>query len=281
MGSEKYNICIVRPDGFIHSMAFVEVAEALGYSLRALGHQSVVNFNAFAHDAINIIFGAHLLTPQDIADLKPNTVIVNAEPLSAIDAPVRERILTWLQTGLEIWDYSRANIEILSQIGGRPAKYLQLGFQNELDRITPAPHQDIDVLFYGSMNDRRAAIIDGLRDRGLAVKRLFNAYGRDRDIWIARSKTVLNMHFFDAQIFEVVRVFYLLSNGVPVVGEVNGQATQIEERFTQGIVAAPYDELIDVTEKLVRDPERLARQRIIARDAITPYPQTVFTQMLL
>lgn len=262
-------------------MVFLEIAEALGYSLRELGHQAAVNINAFAHDAVNIIFGAHLLTPRDIADLKPDTVIVNAEPLTSVDAAVRERILTWAEAGLEIWDYSRANIEILGQIGGRPAKYLQLGYQKELDRIGTAPQQDIDVLFYGSMNERRAAILDGLRARGLAVKRLFNVYGRERDEWIARSKTVINMHFFEAQIFEVVRVFYLLSNGVPVVGEVNGQTTQIEDRFIDGVIAAPYGDLVDVTEKLVRDPERLARQRAIARAAIMRHPQATFTRQLL
>ena len=281
MSSSKYNICIVEPDGFKHSMVFLEMAEALGYSLRELGHQAAVNINGFAHDAVNIIFNAHLLAPQDIADLKPDTIIVNTEPLASVDALVRERILTWAKTGLQIWDYSPANIEILSRIGGQPAKYLQLGYQKELDRIVPATLRDVDVLFYGSMNERRAAVLDGLRQRGLAVKRLFNAYSTERDGWIARSKVVINMHFFDAQIFEVVRVFYLLSNGVPVVGEVNGQTTHIENRFADGIVAAPYGDLVDVAEQLVRYPKRLAEQRAIARAAIMRYPQAAFTQQLL
>ncbi|OLP47829.1 hypothetical protein BJF91_03525 [Allorhizobium taibaishanense] len=281
MSSSKYNICIIEPDGFRHSMVFLEMAEALGYSLRELGHQAAVNINGFAHDAVNIIFNAHLLAPQDIADLKPDTIIVNTEPLASVDAPVRERILTWAKTGLQIWDYSQSNLELLDQIGGRPAKCLQLGYQKELDRITPAPAQDVDVLFYGSTSDRRSAVFKGLRERGLAVKWLFNVYSCERDAWIARSKVVINMHFFDAQIFEVVRVFYLLSNGVPVVGEVNGQATQIENRFADGIVAASYGDLVDVAEQLVRDPKRLAEQRAIARAAIMRYPQAAFTQQLL
>lgn len=131
------------------------------------------------------------------------------------------------------------------------------------------------------MNERRAEILYGLQARGLIIEHLFDVYGRKRDAWIARSKVVLNMHLLESQIFEVVRVFYLLINGVAVVGEVNGPETLIDERFAQGIVAASYDDLIDVTEQLVRDVARLEKQRTLARDAIKRHPQVTFTQQLL
>ncbi|MCF1481887.1 MULTISPECIES: hypothetical protein [Rhizobium/Agrobacterium group] len=281
MIKRPYNICIVEPKGFGHSKAFEEVAEALDYSLKELGYPTALSVNRVTDDAVNIIFGAHLLPLQDLHSLHPSTIIVNAEPLSATSERTRERVLICLNAGLEIWDYSPANIEILNRIGGRPVKYLQLGFQKELDRIAPAPVRDIDVLFYGSMNERRAEILYGLQARGLVIEHLFDVYGRERDAWIARSKVVLNMHLLESQIFEVVRVFYLLINGVAVVGEVNGPETLIDERFAQGIVAASYNNLVDVTEQLVRDAARLENQRILARDAIKRHPQVTFTQQLL
>lgn len=282
MIKRPYNICIVEPKGFTHSMVFLEVAEALDYSLKALGYPTALSTNRIGGDATNIILGAHLLPAKDLQALPSGTVIVNAEPLSATEALIRDRVLACLDAGLEIWDYSPANIEILNEIGaGRPVKYLRFGYQKELDRLSPAPVQDVDVLFYGSMNDRRAKVLYGLQDRGLVIQHLFNVYGPERDAWIARSKVVLNMHLLDSQIFEVVRVFYLLINGVAVVGEVNGRETQIEQRFADGIVAAPYEDLIDATERLVRDPERLARQRALARAAIAPFPQAAFTQTLV
>lgn len=147
MIKRPYNICIVEPKGFGHSKAFEEVAEALDYSLKELGYPTALSVNRVTDDAVNIIFGAHLLPLQDLHSLHPSTIIVNAEPLSATSERTRERVLICLNAGLEIWDYSPANIEILNRIGGQPVKYLQLGFQKELDRIAPAPVRDIDVLF--------------------------------------------------------------------------------------------------------------------------------------
>ncbi|HBF29781.1 hypothetical protein [Rhizobium sp.] len=281
MIKRQYNICIVEPTGFKHAMVFREIAEALGYSFKGLGHDVALQINQLSSDAINIIIGAHLLTPQDITGLPPQTIIVNAEPLSATNEEWRQRTIDWLKAGVEIWDYSQANIDILRQIGGRAIKHLKLGYQPELDRIPQAETQDIDVLFYGSINARRASVLDAMKARGLKVRTLFGVYGQERDAWIARSKVVLNMHYYESQIFEVVRVFYLLSNGIPVVGEVNGASTLIEKRFADGIVAASYDDLANVTADLLRDPARLMQQRAIARESIRNYPQTIFTQELI
>ena len=58
---------------------------------------------------------------------------------------------------------------------------------------------------------------------GINVKALFGVYGRERDKLIARSKIVLNMHHYSSQIFEIVRVFYLLTNRKAVVAECNAR----------------------------------------------------------
>ena len=56
----------------------------------------------------------------------------------------------------------------------------------------------------------------------LRVKALFGVYGKERDAWIAQSKIVLNVHYYNVKIFEAVRISYLLNNRVIVLSEESG-----------------------------------------------------------
>jgi hypothetical protein len=95
----------------------------------------------------------------------------------------------------------------------------------------------IDVLFYGSMNERRKAVLQDLA-RDLSVKALFGAYGPERDAWIARSKIVLNIHYYERQILEQVRISYLLNNRRFVLSEQSAR-----NPYGAALATAPYWEL--------------------------------------
>ena len=110
----------------------------------------------------------------------------------------------------------------------------------------------IDVLFYGSLNPRRQAILEELQRRGLKVTTLTGCYGEARDRYIARSKVVLNLHFYESKVFEIVRVSYLLSNFKAVVAE-SGAGTSIEPDLLQAVRAVPYDGLVEACVQLVQD----------------------------
>lgn len=278
--STSYNICIIQPDGYVHSLAFLEVAELLMYSLQEAGHPAVIKKNQFIADGINVIIGAHLLNFNSRNAIPDNTVILNTEQLSSVYTDWRDKMGQWFETGLEIWDYSPANIDVIRDLGVENVKLLNIGYQKELKRIPTDVEQDVDVLFYGSVNDRRRKILQGIQDRGLKLQYLGGVYAQERDKWIARSKVILNHHYYDSQIFEIVRVFYLLTNAKPVVAEVNPE-TVIEDRFREGVVATPYDQLIDTVCNLVRDPERLEVQRYKAFGSIIKYPQIDFTKKVL
>ncbi|MGO9836799.1 MAG: glycosyltransferase [Polyangiaceae bacterium] len=120
----------------------------------------------------------------------------------------------------------------------------------ELTRIAPAADQDIDVLFYGSISPRRRRLLEALARRGLDVVEVFACYGRQRDELIARAKVVLNVHFFDRGIFEMVRVSYLWANKVCVVCE-DGRAS---EAFKDALPVVPYQELVETCVSMVRNP---------------------------
>ena len=276
----KFNICLIWPNGYVHAAAFMELAEALVYALTELGHDANISLNQLNASARNILIGAHLLDASHAASVPKGSIILNTEQLSSVYQQWNRNVLALFSAGFEVWDYSDRNIEYLKSFGVADVKKLGLGYQSQLHRLQPAAERDVDVLFYGSMNDRRAKILDALRERGLAVKTLFGVYAEQRDAWISRSRLVLNHHFYDSKIFEVVRVFYLMTNAVPVVGEV-GPETQIEKRFEEGLLAVPYEALVDRTVETVRDEQRLKALGERGFEAISRYPQAQLLTELL
>jgi hypothetical protein len=128
----------------------------------------------------------------------------------------------------------------------------------QLSRIC-RDEEDIDVLFYGSLNERRQAILQALRSRDVKAEAAFGVYDSQRDRLIARAKIVLNLHYYESKVFEVVRVSYLLANGRFVVCE-RGCDPAEDGEFAEGVVFADYGDLVDACVAYRGRPDE--RQRI-------------------
>ncbi|MFT3815059.1 MAG: methyltransferase domain-containing protein [Acidovorax sp.] len=259
--AQRWVIALVQPAGYVHSGALWEAAEGIRLALNALGKEARFgNFNEPC-DAL-LVFGAHLL-PENFP-LPAHTVLYNLEQL--VDPfwrqnPQNQAYLKCLQQH-RVWDYSSSNVAFLASQGHTGATHIPLGYVPELAQVPALPVEDIDVLFYGSLNPRRQQVLDALRARGLKVEHLFGVYGEARDAVIARAKVVLNVHFYAAKLFEIARVSYLLTNGKAVVCE--DSVMDAEDEFLRdGMVYVPYEGLVDACVALVGDEQRrrhLARQ---------------------
>jgi hypothetical protein len=154
-----------------------------------------------------------------------------------------------------VWDYNDDNTRRLSAMLQKAVRFVKIGYVPQWTRIESRPTQDIDVLFYGSVNARRQFILDGLRVAGLSVYHAYGVYGQERDELIARSKIVLNMHYYEPGTFEIVRVSYLLANRKAVVTEANPGET-VDEELSGAMVAVPYDGLVEACKELVANDTR-------------------------
>ena len=243
-------ISIIRPKGYLHSDAFREVGETLLHGLRKLGHQAAILENTVDPQVTNIILGAHLLGERDMLALPQGTVVYNLEQLGSkhlSDAYYR------LAERLQIWDYSPINIGRWKERNcAFSPKLVEIGYTSELRRILSAPELDIDVLFYGSINEQRLFVLRQLEAAGVRVHAVFGVYGKERDALIARSKIVLNLHCYDAKLFESIRVSYLLANSKAVVSE---DAVDIGE-YRNAVAAFPYDEIVAGCLDLLKDGEK-------------------------
>ncbi len=253
----RFAVAIVSPPGYRHSEVFREVAQALHCALLAIGHDSVLTNRLDFDDRSTIVLGSNLLARYDLEPPK-HAILYNLEQV--------DEHSTWMTPALidlfrrcPVWDYSQANIEQLTAWRIPRVTHVPIGYVPELTRVTPV-REDIDVLFYGSPDDRREAVLDKLRAQGLRVKSLFGVYGASRDAWIARSKIVINIHvsYYKAQVFEIVRVSYLLANRRAVVSE-RGAHPNEDRDLESGIAFAEYDELVDRCLDLLAD-ERARRE---------------------
>lgn len=117
--------------------------------------------------------------------------------------------------------------------------------------------KDIDLLFYGSVSQRRVHAFEAMMALGITPSVHFNVYGRARDELIARSKVALNVRAQDGWPEENVRLFYLDNNGACVLNE--------RDPNEPGSIGVSYGELAEEAVRLARDPE--ARAALVAQRA--------------
>lgn len=211
-----YNLCIVHREQ--ESLVFNELVNSIAYTLEKIGHTVNISVNAVLPGEINVVFGTHISPLSIVEDLPPNTIIYNTEQFQSIW--LTEEYINLLKR-FRVWDYSLHNTNMLKTMLGVNAEYVPVGFCPLLERIVHKPEQekDIDVLLYGSVNERRRRVMEKLHANGLKTLFVYDAFGETRDKLIARSKIVLNVHYYDSAILETVRLSYLLNNKCFVVTE--------------------------------------------------------------
>lgn len=236
-----YAIVVPRLPDYPHSHAFDEVATALVEGLGAIGHDAIASDHT-GHPQRRCVLLAPQLLQYWAQPVPADAILYNLEQVDRSSSWISPELLDRFRRH-ELWDYSERNLAALARDHALThTKLLPIGHSPGLERIAESTVEDVDVLFYGSPNDRRIEVLEQLERCGARVMPLFGVYGVERDAWIARSRIVLNMHFYAAQIFEQVRVAYLLANRRFVVsesGDVEGEAP-----WRGGLVFAAYPELV-------------------------------------
>jgi hypothetical protein len=247
-----FNVVLVHPDTHQHASAFSEIAEITLHGLREAGYPATLRRNEIHPNARNIVVGGHLLSAEECRMLPADTVIFNTEQMFE-----GSRFLTptyrSLMSTFEVWDYSAMNIRFFRDVlpASREVRHVPLGYATDLSRIKKRDARDIDVLFYGSLNARRATCLQNIAARGLKVEHLYGVYGAERDAYVARAKIVLNLHYHDTPIIESARIAYLLANGTAVVSE---DVTNADDRATyaDSVLFADYSLLAEACHRLIQ-----------------------------
>ena len=215
----EIHMCIQQPVGYVHSLGLLDQARYFRYQFHRLGATVSLAKNRLRHDAVNFVFGAHLGFDAGQRD-RHACIFVNLEQLGDGGATVSNDYLKLL-AGSAVVDYdphNRAayatNSDDVPVVPLLHAPYLKPG------QGIPIEERPIDLLFIGSMNERRRAWLDRIEALGLSVA-MFDGplYGPERDQFIMQAKAVVNAHFYESSRFEQARVAHCLSLGTPVIAE--------------------------------------------------------------
>ena len=261
----KFNVLIVQPKGFEHVEVFRDLADTICASLVDLGHESKVTVRHAQKNARLILLNFHSMADfKRVVDVLPSdTIIVNTEHLwdrralnnrfevNAVDWETTSRVIFWSQR-FETWNIGPENLSLLFAAGARNLKSLKLGYHPNLDRIPLSQDRPIDILFYGSMSNRRQSLLSSLERAGLKINHLFGIYGAQRDQKISEAKVVLNCSYYPDHIFEAVRVSYPVTNGVLTLSE---DHALVDLHFRESCAFARYPDLLDEALRIVREKD--------------------------
>lgn len=215
----RIHLTIMQPMGYVHSLGFLDQARYARYQFRRQGAEVTIAKNRLREDAINIIFGAHLGFPNSLKQ-RYNCVFFNLEQLGEGGARVSQDYLDLLASSAVI-DYDERNLMAYGcKRGDVPVVSFMAAPYLAVDDAMPLDQRPIDLLFFGSMNERRRALIQRIEACGWNVA-MFDQplYCDERDHFIRQAKAVFNCHFYEASRFEQARAFHTLSLGTPVVSE--------------------------------------------------------------
>ena len=257
-----FNMAHVLPNDALNLRAYQEVIDTVRWGLEQLGHHTTYSVNSICENARNIIFGGHLDPPLVIRS-PADSIYYNMEQIRGnpqYDPQDTNIFVRLVSSTLQIWEYSGANMETWARLNpAQPPKLVPIGYAPLLTRIEPAPRQDIDVLIYGSVGERRLTVftaLSNLVNAGISTVFACGLFGEARDSLIARAKIVLNVNYLTrGRIFEIVRVSYLMANAKAVVADVSPD-TYVESDIANGVVLVPLENIAEVCLRLIANEER-------------------------
>ena len=243
------DVIVLGRDRHVHAACFDELADAL----RAL----VQATPGYEHS--RIVLNAHAFPTEVPTD----AIVYNLENVGVQIAPTAfaDRAL---------WDFSPRNIRRwrpradvrLMAVGYHPT--MTGRFKRQATSACP-----IDVVFAGSMNERRRLILDALAERGLRVEIVpHTLYGEGRDRILANAKLCLNVRYFAEGTHPTLRTTHAVANFLPVLSETAPEAPP------WALLQVPLEEIVDRCMDLL-EPRRHALLDDLARtafDVLTRYP---------
>jgi hypothetical protein len=261
MHAAQLPINVVEKNPYLpQPFVFTEVAICLRDAIRATGRPSEHLVNRIAPEAFSIVLGGTPAFQQELAHMDPaRCAIFNFEQLGSSSALASLDYRRWLADWL-VLDYHGGNVEFLKRENGPGQLAFELPLVPSASLVTSGPEtKSVDVLFYGTMSERRAQVLHELEAMGLTVETVAGAYAHELAPAVRRAKLVLHVHFYETRLFPVARVLQPVAMGVPIVCETS-VFSELNDWSHSGIVFADYAHLAETCRDLLAAPERMTKR---------------------
>lgn len=248
--------------------AFTEAALCLRDSIRAAGLGSHHRVNIADPGTACIVLGAVPPFHAPLGQLDARRAMVfNFEQLGSTSSIAGPDYLRWLGQWL-VLDYHSQNVEFLRRVNGPSQQVLELPVvpsRSLLFRPDLPADRSVDVLFFGSANKRREALLRQLEGAGLRVETVAGAYAEELTPAIRRARLVLHIHYYETGLFPVARILQPVAAGVPIVCESSVFSAGCDWSGS-GILFAPYEGLVEACRQLLASEDEQQQRATRARE---------------
>lgn len=218
---------------------FKEIVDSLYLVFKKKKYNISITDKIINNNNLYIILGAN-----DFYEILPKYYIIyQFEQTNVKSKWFNSKYLNILKNAIAIWDYSKSNINYLKNIVNNQINFVPLKYIECIDKSSKKTNiKDIDILFLGSINDRRKYIIDELKKK-YKVYVATNIWNTERDLLIKRAKIIINIHFYNNGILEMPRINYLLSNKCIIVSE-PGREKNLAIKMDKYMILCKYNKLL-------------------------------------
>lgn len=194
-------------------------------------------------------------------EMPKHYIMFNIEPMNL--SRWKDMFKQKIEKSLFIIDYSYTNVENYKQLNMNNYKVMPFGYCSFNEEIYNTYKnkdniKDIDILFYGSLTDRRNIIVESILE--LSIQNRFKFVIRNNNLFnydektdlISRSKIIISIASSDPKLIrtnDLLRLSFLLSNKVFFITERIGD-TKIEDNIL-GDYIVYYSEVNELLEKIV------------------------------
>lgn len=236
---------------------FTEIAICLRDAIRAAGHPSEHLVNHLDPSSWSIVLGG---TPSVMAELGEHDpdrcAIFNFEQLGSGSQLASDEYVRWL-AHWRVIDYNAKNIEVLAHAASARPRAVELPVIPSAGLVTARDAEpSVDVLFYGTANARREAVLQELEYLGLRVERVAGAYAQELAPAVRRARLVLHVHYYETGLFPVARMLQPAAMEVPIVCETS-VFSPLNDWSQSGIFLADYDQLATTCRRLLEERSRM------------------------
>jgi hypothetical protein len=269
MAGPRPKINVVEKNPYLpQPFVFTEVAICLRDAIRAAGFSSEHLVNRIDPGAYSIVLGGSPTFEKEFAHLdRERCAIFNFEQLDSSSTLAGSEYRAWLGDWL-VLDYHDSNIALLKRENGPRQLAFELPLVPSESLVTRSDEaKTVDVLFYGTMSERRAQVLRALEAMGLTVEIVAGAYANELAPAVRRAKLVLHIHYYESALFPVARVLQPVMMGVPVVCE-TPVFSELNDWSHSGIVFADYAHLAEACRDLLEAPDRMAQRARLSREFV-------------
>ena len=167
------------------------------------------------------------------------------------DKYINKELEIFMKNALYVLEYNMSNYknisnEINKMFVGVPIM--------KRENIIDMKKKDIDILFYGNINNYRKKILDSISSK-YNIKILENSFDKELIEYISRSKIILNIHYYKDALLELCRIHEAIPYNCRILSEISNDDLKLCNDYKDFCSFIDLDDIDKVYKKLDEELE--------------------------